>query len=133
MDLLETPAMIVRPKIPSQNFSADMNFNASWASSGAKKYREMQLSRPPQKELQQAVASALARLTLQRHLVPLYRRCRRRRGAGRMDEDGGDGAAEDGAAVNGAEDDKSVSARMVNVSGSMSATPIAAERPADSR
>ena len=54
MDLLETPA-----KIPSQNFSADMNFNASWASSGAKKYREMQLSRPPQKELQQAVASAL--------------------------------------------------------------------------
>ena len=49
----------------------------------------------------------LARLTLQRHLVPLYRRCRRRRGAGRMDEDGGDGAAEDGAAVNGAEDDKS--------------------------
>lgn len=59
MDLLETPAMIVRPKIPSQNFSADMNFSASWASSGAKKYREMQLSRPPQKELQQAVASAL--------------------------------------------------------------------------
>lgn len=79
MDLLETPAMIVRPKVPSQNFSADMNFNASWASSGAKKYREMQLSRPPQKELQQAVASCLARLTLQRHLVPLYRRCRRRR------------------------------------------------------
>ena len=59
MDLLETPAMIVRPKMPSQNFSADMNFSASCASSGEKKYSEMQLSRPPQKELQQAVASAL--------------------------------------------------------------------------
>ena len=59
MDLLDTPAMMVRPKMPSQNFSADMNFSASCASSGAKKYREMQLSNPPQKELQQAVASAL--------------------------------------------------------------------------
>ena len=29
MDLLETPAMMVRPKMPSQNFSADMNFSAS--------------------------------------------------------------------------------------------------------
>ena len=59
MLLLETPAMMVRPKMPTQNFSADMNFSASCASAGAKKYREMQLSRPPQKELQQAVASAL--------------------------------------------------------------------------
>ena len=29
IDLLDTPAIIVRPKIPSQNFSADMNFSAS--------------------------------------------------------------------------------------------------------
>ena len=62
MDLLDTPAMMVRPKMPSQNFSADMNFSASWASRGAKKYREMQLKRPPQKELQQAVARALPAL-----------------------------------------------------------------------
>ena len=32
---------------------------ASCASSGAKKYREMQESRPPQKEEKQATASAL--------------------------------------------------------------------------
>ena len=49
----------------------------------------------------------LARLTLQRHLVPLYRRCRRRRGAGRVDEDGGDGAAEDRTAVDSAQHDQS--------------------------
>ena len=29
MLLLETPAMMVRPEMPSQNFSADMNFSAS--------------------------------------------------------------------------------------------------------
>ena len=45
-----TPAMMVRPKIDSQKYSADWNFSVSSASSGAKKYREMQLSRPPQKE-----------------------------------------------------------------------------------
>ena len=50
MDLPETPAMIVRPKIDSQKYSAERNFSVSWASSGAKKYREMQLKRPPQKE-----------------------------------------------------------------------------------
>ena len=55
MDLLETPAMIVRPNRLSQKYSADMNFSANWASMGAKKYREMQLRRPPQNELQQAV------------------------------------------------------------------------------
>ena len=37
MDLELTPAMIVRPKIDSQNYSADWNFKVSWASSGAKK------------------------------------------------------------------------------------------------
>ena len=50
IDLPETPAMMVRPKIDSQKYSAERNFSVSWASSGAKKYREMQLKRPPQKE-----------------------------------------------------------------------------------
>ena len=34
----------------SQKYSADMNFSVSFASSGAKKYSEIQLRRPPQKE-----------------------------------------------------------------------------------
>ena len=50
MDLELTPAMIVRPKIDSQKYSADMNLSVSCESSGAKKYSEIQLSRPPQKE-----------------------------------------------------------------------------------
>ena len=49
-DLDETPAMMVSPKIESQKYSADMNFSVSLASSGEKKYRETQLSKPPQKE-----------------------------------------------------------------------------------
>ena len=50
MDLDETPAMMVRPKMESQKYSADMNFSVSFASSGEKKYSEIQLSRPPQKD-----------------------------------------------------------------------------------
>ena len=49
-DLDETPAIIVSPKMLSQKYSADMNFSVSFASSGAKKYSEIQLRRPPQKE-----------------------------------------------------------------------------------
>ena len=37
MDLDETPAMMVRPKIESQKYSADMNLSVSFASSGEKK------------------------------------------------------------------------------------------------
>ena len=58
-DLDATPAIMVRPKIESQKYSGDPNFMASCASSGAKKYKETQESRPPQKDEKQATASAL--------------------------------------------------------------------------
>lgn len=62
MDLDDTPAMMVRPKSESQKYSGLLNFMASCASSGEKKYSEMQLKRPPQKEAKQAVNKALAAL-----------------------------------------------------------------------
>ena len=37
IDLEETPAMMVKPKIDSQKYSGEPNFIASWASRGAKK------------------------------------------------------------------------------------------------
>ena len=45
MDLDDTPAMMVRPKSESQKYSGLLNFMASWASSGEKKYSEMQEGR----------------------------------------------------------------------------------------
>ena len=60
IDLELTPAMMVKPKRESQKYSGLLNFMASWASGGEKKYREMQLKRPPQKEARQATVSARA-------------------------------------------------------------------------
>ena len=59
MDLELTPAMMVRPKMDSQKYSGEPNFMASWASRGAKKYKEMQERSPPKKEEMQAVPRAL--------------------------------------------------------------------------
>ena len=61
-DLDATPEMMVRPKIDSQKYSGEPNFMASCASSGEKKYSEIQESRPPQKEEKQATARALPAL-----------------------------------------------------------------------
>ena len=53
-----TPAIIVRPKMDSQKYSGLPKAIASFASAGAKKYREMQLSSPPKNEEIMAVPSA---------------------------------------------------------------------------
>ena len=62
MESVLMPAMIVRPNRLSQKYSGLPNSMASRARAGAKKYREMQLRRPPQKEAMQAVASAFPAL-----------------------------------------------------------------------
>jgi len=58
MESVLIPAMMVSPNRLSQKYSGLPNSMASLASMGAKKYREMQLRRPPQKEAMQAVARA---------------------------------------------------------------------------
>ncbi len=59
-DLEETPAIIVKPKIESQKYSGLLNCIASSARNGEKKYREIQLNKPPQNEAKHATAKALA-------------------------------------------------------------------------
>ena len=53
-----TPAMMVRPKMDSQKYSGLPKAIASFARTGAKKYREMQLKSPPKNEEIMAVPSA---------------------------------------------------------------------------
>ena len=62
IELVLTPAMIVRPKIESQKYSGLPNAIASFASVGLKKYREMQLKRPPAKLAITAVPRAFPAL-----------------------------------------------------------------------
>src|SRR5574344_1945867 len=62
IEFVLTPAMIVRPNMESQKYSGLPNAMASFARVGEKKYREIQLRRPPQKEAITAVPSAFPAL-----------------------------------------------------------------------
>ena len=59
IDLDETPAIIVSPKIESQKYSGWPNFIASCPNIGAKKYKDIHDNKPPKNDAMQAVPNAL--------------------------------------------------------------------------